>query len=34
MKKYGEIALIALMVLWVAPKIPVIKDLLPQANKA
>lgn len=33
MKKYAEIALVALAVLWVAPKLPVIGALLPQATK-
>lgn len=34
MKKYAEIALVALAVLWIAPKLPVVGAMLPQALKA
>ncbi len=30
MKKYGEMALIILAVMWLAPRTPVIKDLIKQ----
>lgn len=34
MQAYGKLVLVVLAVMWAAPKVPFIKDLLPQAIKA